>query len=104
MQVFSDTRVRIFSALVLLALSAALPAQAQTSLVNATVVGTVSDAQKAVIPGATVTVTNPGDQHLPDGRHGRRGTVSHRRSAARRLPHQRRVDRIQDVCHSLSQA
>ena len=44
----------------LLFFSMALPLQAQTSLVNATVVGTVTDAQKGVIPGATVTVTSLG--------------------------------------------
>jgi len=42
----------------LLAFASALPGAAQTTAINGTIEGTVSDDQGAVLPGVTVTVTN----------------------------------------------
>jgi hypothetical protein len=43
---------------VLIALATALPAAAQTTAINGTIEGTITDQQGAVLPGVTVTVTN----------------------------------------------
>src|SRR5262245_35066919 len=43
----------------LLALALASPAAAQSTAINGTLEGTVRDEQGAVLPGVTVTVTNP---------------------------------------------
>jgi hypothetical protein len=49
--------LRMFLA-VILALATGLPAAAQSTAINGTVEGTVTDEQNAVLPGVTVTVTN----------------------------------------------
>ena len=49
--------LRMFLA-VLLALATGLPAAAQSTAINGTIEGTVTDEQGAVLPGVTVTVTN----------------------------------------------
>lgn len=49
--------LRTFLAL-FLTLAAALPTAAQSTAINGTIEGTVTDEQKAVLPGVTVTVTN----------------------------------------------
>jgi len=49
--------LRIITA-VLIALAMALPAAAQSTAINGTIEGTVTDEQGAVLPGVTVTVTN----------------------------------------------
>ena len=49
--------LRMFLA-VILALATGLPAAAQSTAINGTVEGTITDEQGAVLPGVTVTVTN----------------------------------------------
>ena len=49
--------LRVLS-VVLLLLTASLPAAAQSTAINGTIEGTVTDDQGAVLPGVTVTVTN----------------------------------------------
>ncbi|PYV10803.1 MAG: hypothetical protein DMG07_20455 [Acidobacteria bacterium] len=59
--------VRLPAALLLLVTGLTAPLLAKSSLVNATVVGTVADSQGAVIPGATVTVRNLGTNISQNG-------------------------------------
>ena len=49
--------LRMFLALIL-ALATGLPAAAQSTAINGTIEGTVTDEQNAVLPGVTITVTN----------------------------------------------
>ena len=78
-------KVRSCCGLLCVALILALASAAYAQEFRATIKGTVADTSQAALPGATVTVAEPGNQRNGDGRDQRRRRLHHSLPPARRL-------------------
>ena len=79
---------RLILALIL-GVATALPAAAQSTAINGSIEGVVTDESGAVLPGVTVTVVNLDTGDTPRGRHQRERPVPRAAAAAGHVPRRR---------------
>ena len=79
------------------AAATALPAAAQSTAINGSIEGVITDESGAVLPGVTVTVANLDTGDTPRGDYQRERPLPRAAAAARQVPRLRRADRLQEV-------